>query len=239
MACCRVLFRNSALAVRRASRRGELPRDYGREILFGALALTLSAGVARGDETLSAAVQRALEGEPPGLAQQFLKEKVVLLSGSEPGHGGDPAQVQALVLFTRQRSRVIQLLLQTARQTEYRPDLEKVETVERFSNGEVDMQEIKIMLIPISYWLRYQWDVSAGRISWGLDPRFPNDLRVTDGYWELEEIDAVHTLGRFGTRVDVGPALPAFLQEIATRKNLPQTLNHCRRWIDSDGRYRP
>ena len=93
--------------------------------------------------------------------------------------------------------------------------------------------------MPISYWLRYQWDVSAGRISWTLDPRFPNGLRVTDGFWELEEVDAAHTLGRFGTRVDVGPALPAFLEEIATRKNLPQTLDRCRRWIDSDGRYRP
>ena len=195
--------------------------------------------MARGDETLSVAVQRALAGEPPELAQQILNERVVLRAGSEPGRRGDPTEVQALVLFTKPRSRVIQLLLQTARQAEYRPDLEKVETVERFSNGEVDMQEMRIMLIPISYWIRYEWDVSAGRISWGLDPRFPNDLRVTEGYWELQELDAIHTLGRFGTRVDVGPALPAFLQEIATRKNLPQTLDRCRRWIGSDGRYRP
>jgi hypothetical protein len=207
--------------------------------MLGVLALAAFAGLARGDEALSAAVQRALAGEPPELAQRFLDEKVVLLSGSDPRHRGDPTQVRALVLFAKPQSRVIQLLLQTARQIEYRPDLEKVETVERFSNGEVDVQEMRMMLVRISYWLRYQWDVSAGRISWGLDPRFPNDLRVTDGFWELEEVDAVDTLGRFGTRVDVGPALPAFFQEIATRTNLPKTLDRCRRWIDSDGRDRP
>ena len=207
--------------------------------MLGALFLTVIAGMARGDATLTGAVQRALVGEPPELVERLLDEKVVLLPGSEPRDQDDPTQVRALVIFARPRSRVIQLLLQTDRQTEYRPELEKVETLEHFPNGEVDVQEMRIMLMPISYWLRYQWDVSAGRISWTLDPRFPNGLRVTDGFWELEEVDAVHTLGRFGTRVDVGPALPAFLEEIATRKNLPQTLDRCRRWIDSDGRYRP
>jgi hypothetical protein len=235
----RIPIQNSGLAARPALCRRECTRDCRRDILLGVLALAVFAGIARGDETLTAAVQRALAGEPPELVQRLFDEKVVLLSGSEPRDRSGPTQVRALVLFAKPQNRVIQLLLQTARQIEYRPDLEKVETVERFSNGEVDVQEMRIMLVRISYWLRYQWDPSAGRISWELDPRFPNDLRVTDGLWELEEVDALHTLGRFGTRVDVGPALPAFFQEIATRKNLRQTLDRCRRWIDSDGRYRP
>lgn len=208
-------------------------------MLLGALASMVVAGIARGDETLTGGVQRALAGAPPEVVNRLFDEKVVVLSGSEPRSQGDPRQVRALVLFAKPRSRVIQLLLQTARQIEYRPELEKVETVERFPNGEVDLQEMRIMLVRVSYWLRYQWDVPAGRISWGLDPRFPNGVRATDGSWELEEVDAGHTLGRFGTRVDVGPALPALLEEFATRNNLPQTLDRCRRWVDSDGTYRP
>jgi len=211
--------------------------DCRRELLLVALVGVLFAGIARGDVT--EAVEHALAGQPPGVVRRLLDENVVILSDSEPGRSGDPTEVRGLVLFAQPRSRVLQLLLQTARQIEYRPDLEKIETVERFADGEVDEQEMRIMLMRISYWLRYRWDLSAARITWGLDPRFPNDLHTTEGYWELEEIDDVHTLGRFGTRVDVGPALPAFLQEIATRKNLPLTLDRCRRWIDSDGRYRP
>jgi hypothetical protein len=210
-----------------------------RKILLGALVSTVIAGMARGDETLAEAVQRALAGEPPELAERLIDEKVVVLSGSETRDQRDPTQVRALVLFAKPRSRVFQLLLQTARQVEYRPELQKVETVERFPNGEVDLEEIRMMLVRVSYWLRFQWDVSASRISWTLDPRFPNGLRATDGFWELEEVDAVHTLGRFATRVDVGPALPAFFEEMATRRSLPQTLERCRRWIDADGRYRP
>ncbi|HME71556.1 MAG TPA: hypothetical protein VKM54_17045, partial [Myxococcota bacterium] len=84
--------------------RRECRRDCRREILLGVLALAAFAGMARGDETLTAAVQRALAGEPPELVQRFLDEKVVLLSGSESRDRSDPTQLRALVLFARPRA---------------------------------------------------------------------------------------------------------------------------------------
>jgi len=210
-----------------------------REVALGAIALALLAGTAWGDATLAGAIERALPGLSPELARQLVEEKVILLPEAGESRPGEPALVEGLVLFAKPRGRVLQLMLQTARQIEYRPDLAKLETVERLPDGGVDVQQMRIMLMRISFWLRYQWDLPAGRISWKLDPRFPNDLRVTEGFWELHEVDAQHTVARFGTRVDVGPALPGFLQEMATRKNVPQTLERCRRWIDSDGTYRP
>jgi hypothetical protein len=215
------------------------PAARRREALVLVVAWAAFAGMARSDASLTDALEHALAGMPPELVHQLLEEKVVLLPDADPRPPGEPAQVKALVLFAKPQSRVLQLLLQTARQTEYRPDLERAEAVERFPDGEVDAQEMRIMLMRISYWLRYHWDLSAKRISWELDPRFPNGLRVTDGSWQLDEVDADHTLGRFATHIDVGAELPSFLQEFATRKNLPLTLDRCRRWVDSDGRYRP
>jgi len=46
------------------------------------------------------------------------------------------------------------------------------------------------------------------------------------------------TLGRFATAVDVGDALPAFLQEAVTRRTLARTLERCRRWVNADGAMR-
>jgi len=232
------LVRSPAARGPRAFRAGE--RAFGAHgALLGLLALATLSGIARGDDGLAAALQHELAGEPPALVARLLDERVVVLSGAGATPQDDPGQVRAVVLFAMPRDRVLQLLVQTTRQIEFRPDLKKLEVVERFPDGEVDLQEMRMMLMRISSWLRYQWDVPAGRISWSLDPRFPNDLRTVEGSWELEEIDAGHTLGRFGTRVDVGPALPALFEEIATRKNLPQTLDRCRRWIDSDGSSRP
>ena len=42
-----------------------------------------------------------------------------------------------------------------------------------------------------------------------------------------------------GTSVDVGPAVPAMLQDWITRKNVPETMKRVQRWVESDGSDRP
>jgi len=193
----------------------------------------------RADEAaLANAVRAAVPDVSPAIVERLLADKVALLPSSDPSPGEPPA-VKALVLFSQPKSRVMEFLLQTARQVEYRPELEKVETVERLADGDVDQQEMKIIFVHVRYRLRYHYEPAADRLSWQLDPRYDNGLHIIDGSWELYSLDAGHTLARFSTHVDVGPALPSFLQDIATRKNVPQTLERCRKWIDSDGRYRP
>ena len=206
--------------------------------LGAAFAIAIAAG-ARAEDPAPAVLQRVLPGQPRELVDRLLEDKVVLVPGWTGPRVHGTAAARALVLFAKPRDRVIQLMLQTDRQTEYRPEVAKLDTVERSPDGVVMAQEMRIMLTPIRFWLRYHWDVPAGRISWDLDPHFPNDLRALEGFWELSEVDAEHTLGKTGTQVDVGAALPSFLQDAATRNNLHDTLDRCRRWVDSDGRYRP
>jgi len=222
----------------RSSRRSGADRRRGIA-LGAAFAIAIFAGAAHGDDPEPAVLQRALSGEPRELVQRLLEDKVVLLPGWAERRVRGAAAARALVLFAKPRDRVIQLLLQTDRQIEYRPELAKLDTIERFPDGVVMAQEMRMMLTPIRFWLRYQWDVPAGRISWTLDPRFPNEVHFLEGFWVLQEVDAGHTMARTGTQVDVGPVLPAFLQDAATRNNLRDALDHCRRWVDSDGRDRP
>ena len=76
-------------------------------------------------------------------------------------------------------------------------------------------------------------------MDWELDPHFDNDLAGLVGFWEFYPLEDGRTLGRSGARVDVGPAVPASLQDWITRKNLPQSMEHVRQWVDSGGSYRP
>lgn len=227
--------------LRGVGRRSEEGRDArgarsAAALLLAAAAAAALPGPARGDDAaLGAAIRTALPDASPDLVEGLLADKVVLL----PSRDDDAHGVRALVLFARPKDRVMQFLLQTARQDEYRPELARIERVEHFEDGDVDEQEMKIMLVRVHYRLRYHYDPAASRLSWALDPRFDNELEHIDGFWELHALDADHSLARFGTHVDVGAGLPTFLQDIATRKNVPQTLERCRRWIDSDGRYRP
>jgi hypothetical protein len=176
-----------------------------------------------------------LDAEPPALVAKLLEEKVALLDAPraprEPGGGLS----RAYVVFEQPAARVFELLAETSRQREYRDELERIRTVQPLADGSIDEHAIRILFVEMVYHLRYRLDPAARRITWKLDPSFPNPMRNVEGSWEVYELGPARSLGRFGTAVDVGPALPAWLEEAVTRRNLPKTLEGCRRWIDAGG----
>ena len=163
--------------------------------------------------------------------QRLLEKKVVLERAAADAH-----LARGYVIFEQPVSRVFALLAQTARQREYRPELDSIETIEQLGDGTVDEHRLRMMFIDIRYRLRSRVDAAKRRIEWELAPGFDHDLARVDGSWELYALEEGRTLGVFGTVVEVGAGLPAFLQDLVTRKNLPRTLERCRRWVDGDGR---
>jgi hypothetical protein len=152
--------------------------------------------------------------------------------------GGDSTHVTGLVIFDKPVGRVMELLAETGRAAEFRPELESDRTVATYPDGTLQEEAIRILFTRITYFLRYRVDFAAHRIAWELDSEHPSRLRRVDGYWELFDMGAGQTLGRFAVHVEVGP-VPAFLEDYATRKSVPATMDNARRWIDSDGRWRP
>jgi len=180
-----------------------------------------------------------LQREPGALLDQLVAEKVAVVQGSEGD--GPESFVVAYVLFERSRREVLGLLKQAARQTEYRPELKSVRTVETFAYGRVDEQLMKIVFRKLRYRLRYSEDPESGRLEWKLDPQFDNDLRRMEGFWELYAFADTpdRTLGRFGSSVDVGQGVPTFIQRGMGRKTVLRYVRNFRQWIDSDGEWRP
>jgi hypothetical protein len=152
---------------------------------------------------------------------------------------GDDRTARALVLFERPLDEVWTLLTSTTRQKEYRPELTGLNVIESGDHSNVAEYSLRFMLTSLHYRLQQAWDSQSRRVWWSLDPGFDNDMRVLDGLWELRALDDRRTLGRFSTRIDIGPELPAFLQDYATRKKLPESMDHVRRWVDSGGTWRP
>ena len=208
-----------------------MPRP-GLHLVAVALGLaTLGAGssepgIAAGGDLLPAQV--LLGAEPPEVVEELLEAGSLVLD--RPGD-----LVRAYVVFGRPVDRVYQLLSATSRQLEYRSELASLQTVARTPDGQIDEHHIRIVFVEVSYRLRYRLDPERRRIAWELDPDFASPMRRIEGSWELYEMDPSHTLGRFATAVDVGDALPAFLEEAVTRKTLPRTLERCRRWVNADG----
>jgi hypothetical protein len=178
-----------------------------------------------------------LAQEPPELVDRLFQEKMVLVEVVK--RKGEGTLFVAYVLFEQPRTRVVQLLIQPERQREYRPELRHVEVVERGPDTRVDEHHLKIMFTNVVYRLRVRRDRATERLSWHLDPSFDNDLRRMQGFWELHELGEDRTLGRFGSIVDVGRAVPRALQDVLSRKTVLRTVENTRRWVDSDGRWRP
>jgi hypothetical protein len=98
---------------------------------------------------------------------------------------------------------------------------------------------MRVMFRDFVYRVKYVRDPETERIAWSLDPSFDNSFARLDGFWEFYALAEGRTLGRFGTHVDAGAAIPAFMQRDLTRRNVVKTMEKCRKWVDSDGEWRP
>jgi len=182
-----------------------------------------------------ASAQALLAAQPAERREELLEESIVLL----PSDGLPEGQVEALVVFAQPPEKVWELLLQRERQKEFRPELTELKVVERSADGLVEEQHLKIAFLSVGYRLRDRFDVETLTMLWELDPSFESTLQHVSGYWELHALEPDRTLARFGTKVSVSPAVPGFLQNGITRKNVPETLENTRQWVDSSGRWRP
>jgi hypothetical protein len=180
-----------------------------------------------------------LASQPADLVARLMKKKVIVLQEIREEGSLRGGLVSSYVLFEKPIERVYLLLSQSARQVEFRPELTSIETVELGPDGPIDEQRLKILFQRYVYRLEYRLSPKRRRIEWVLDKRFDNDFKDVLGYWELFEMEDGGTLGRSGTSIDVGPAIPAFLQDWVTRKNIPKAMKRVQRWVDSDGTYRP
>jgi len=201
----------------------------------GGAAFAQGAAQAAVPRNRPASAQALLGSQPKDVVEELMEERLVLMQTS----AADKGLVEALVLFSRPPEEVWPLLIQRERQKEYRPELTSVEIVSREENALVEEQHLKIAFLSIGYRLRDRFDPALRTLTFELDPNYESQLEHVSGYWELHALDGGRTLARFGTRVSVSPAVPGFLQNGITRKNVPETLDNTRQWVDSDGKWRP
>ncbi len=219
----------------RAARRARPLLAAALVVFVAAEALGQSAAQAAVPRNRPASAQALLDSQPEALVRELMKERLVLMKTE----GGDKGLVEALVLFSVPPNQVWDLLVQRERQDEYRPELTAIEVIERGDDRLLEEQHLRIAFISISYRLQNQFDPEMRTFTFEIDPSFESMVQHVSGYWELHELDGGRTLARFGTRVNVSAAVPGFLQNGITRKNVPESLENTRQWVDSGGNWRP
>ena len=199
------------------------------------LGLLAAAGLYLGAAQLTG--ESILSHEPPELVERLRDQGLVVME--DVANPERASFVIALVIFAQDRERAIALVTDPKRQMEWRSDLDSVEIVEAAAQTRVDEIHMRVLFRELVYRVKYHRDPETDRISWALDPRFENGLVHFEGFWEFYPMTDGTTLGRFGTHVDAGAAFPAFIQRDLTRRSVLETMKSCRKWVDSNGTWRP
>jgi hypothetical protein len=205
--------------------------SYPKALLTITAALCVSTEASTAPQTAE-----ALLADYPSKTVQRLHDKNLTLLPKPPDGS---LYIEALVVFDQPLELTQRLLAQSERQHEFLPELKRTDTIRRDGAVVINEHHVRVMFIQLSYRIRTESDADSGRIWWALDPTHENDLDVLEGYWEFYEMDDSRTLGHFKTRVVLGPALPSFLQNAATRRNVPRVVERMRLWVNSEGTYRP
>ena len=195
-----------------------------------ALLLCLGLAWPLGAHAEAAPAEHYLAAHAPEVRAQLQRHGFAMLEESDATSRAK--RTVGYVIFEKPPGEVYRMLAQTERQAEFRPEVTSIETVERGERGPTDEHRLKILFRRIAYRLRYELDPQELALRWSLDPRFDNALQRVDGFWELHPMGDGRTLGRSGTQVDLGPALPKSLQDWVTRKNLPAQLGRVRAWVN-------
>ena len=173
------------------------------------------------------------------IIEPLLRDKIVVMQEIRPEGALEGALTVAYVIFDLPRERVYELLTQTERQIEFRPELTSITRHRMSTTGPIDEQRLKILFRRYVYRLQFEFDPEHHRLQWNLDQSFDNDLRRVRGFWDLYALDDGRTLGHSGASVDVGPGVPVLLQDWITRKNLPKSMRRVQQWVNSGGYDRP
>lgn len=204
----------------------------GTSVLALALLILLQVPIAPASSWaagLESAAASILAAQPEEVRQRVLRGEITQVDAKQ---GVD---FQALLTFQKPIDRVSKLLSQTQRQMEFRRDLKHSATLAVFHDGALERQRMRFGFFDFVVHLRYVVDAAGRSIRWQLDDRYDNDMRRLSGYWELHPLGASQTLARFGSKIDVGLPTPARVKRRATLTDIERV----RRWVDSEGTWRP
>ena len=176
-----------------------------------------------------------LKQHPPQVVNELLREGAVILRDVVRDGQKASGLIRALVLFEKDADAVFRLLIQTHRQDEYLPLLQSAKTIERYGSGNLDQHELEVLFLDVIFRVRHRWDARERTITWSLDPAFDNDLRRMEGSWKIYPLEVERSIGEYTSRVDLGRLVPDFVEQMLSRRELPEALHAQRAWVNSGG----
>jgi len=117
----------------------------------------------------------------------------------------------------------------------YMPRVKKVTFLDRKDTTMTVVQELKVAFSTYRYSMNFVFDPAAHAMSWTLNKNYKNDIKDTTGTWSFIALDGGKTFLDYTVAADTGAAVPAFLANYLTQRDLPDVLSSFRKRVESGG----
>ena len=151
--------------------------------------------------------------------------------------GKDAARGKAWVVIAGSPDVCWDTLYRYEEAPQFLPRLKKV-TISVKTPQKMDMeQDIKVVLSTYHYGLNFVLDKPRYTATWALDQTKKNDIKDTSGAWIFHPLPDGNTLLEYAVSVDSGLAVPQFISDYLTKKDLPEVLLAFKRRVESGGKW--
>lgn len=160
-------------------------------------------------------------------------EVIVEVVRKEESEGGARGSVRAAIAIDAPPERVWRVLTDFESWPDFLPDVTSV-AVERQDDRRVRLrQEASVLWSTVAYTTLRRLEPARGRITWKLDPSRPHDIESVSGSCQLVPLEERRvTLMEYRSRMDVGRALPDFVEGWLVERSLPAELRAVRAEVE-------
>lgn len=185
----------------------------------------------------SANSPEAWKGLTPDQIRRVKSGEVVILDKDQSSGEEAKRFIQSAIIFNQPIDVVWKIFRHTEKQEQYLPRLVSSPLVEDHERWNLNDFFVKFAFVNIKYRVRHNFEPENYYFYWALDPSYKNDLKHLEGYWRLYKVDENHTLARYGTMVIISELIPKSIMEEMTRRDLPESMEAVKKYIDSGGTY--
>lgn len=194
--------------------------------LLAALSLTELPAVAKAANLTEAEFQKASSGE-------------VVVKGelSKNAKGEDVGRGRAWLVIDAPPEKCFAQLQRYEEAPQFLPRVSKVVFPEKTKEKMRVTQSIKVVLSTYTYTMIFVFNDAKKQMDWTLDKSVENDIVDTAGTWLFTDLGNGKTLLDYGVSVDTGKAVPKFLSDYMTKRDLPDVLLNFKKRVESGGKW--
>ena len=154
-------------------------------------------------------------------------------AGNLQGHG------EGIALINADVDKCFKLFCDFNRQAQYFPRKKLSQIIKQEGNVYHVQKEFGFYVKDIRYVVEYTVDEENHTVKFRMLKDYPHDLKESEGFFRFEKLEAKRTLFTYAvTKVDTGLAVPKFIQDYLSSKDLPAVVENAKKFIESDGKWK-